>query len=109
MKRSKFLLMMMVVLIVLGTVATALAQDMMDPVNLVIWSQDGDDNNAVLAAQFDVWAAKYAPGSTLEIVQKETETLRTDVLAAGLAGSGFPDMMLGPNDHVGVYVDAGLI
>ena len=109
MKHKKLLFLMLVALLALGSVSMALAQDTMDPVDLVIWSQDGDENNLVLSEQFQVWADAVAPGSTLEVVQKETEVLRTDILAAGLAGSGLPDMILGPNDAIGVFVDAGLV
>ncbi|MBL8160451.1 MAG: extracellular solute-binding protein [Anaerolineae bacterium] len=109
MKYTKFLILVLVTLLALGSVTAVLAQDQMGAVNLVIWSQDGDDNNVVLAEQFQVWADTVAPGSTLEIVQKETEVLRTDLLAAGLAGSGLPDMVLGPNDAIGVFVDAGIL
>jgi maltose-binding protein MalE len=109
MKHSKLLVLMLVAILALSSISFVFAQDTMDPVNLVMWSQDGDENNAVLAAQFDIWAEATAPGSTLEIVNKENEVLRTDVLAAGLAGSGLPDLVLGPNDSIGVYVDAGLV
>jgi arabinogalactan oligomer/maltooligosaccharide transport system substrate-binding protein len=100
---------MLVAVLALGSFSFVFAQDTMDPVNLVLWSQDGDENNVVLMEQFNIWADAMAPGSTLEIVQKETEVLRTDFLAAGLAGSGLPDLVLGPNDAIGVFVDAGLV
>lgn len=109
MKHKKLLILMLVALLALGSISMALAQDTMEAVDLVIWSQDGDENNLVLSEQFQVWADTVAPGSTLEVVQKETEVLRTDILAAGLAGSGLPDMILGPNDAIGVFVDAGLV
>lgn len=109
MKRNRVLLILMALLVVMGGISAAAAQDTMDPVSLVLWSQDGDANNAVLQEQFAVWAEEVAPGSTLEIVDKETETLRNDLLTAGLAGSGLPDMVLGPNDAIGVFVDAGLL
>ncbi len=109
MNRGKSLAFLLVFAIVLGSLGVASAQSPMAAVKLVIWSQDGDDNNVVLAKQFEVWAEKMAPGSTLEVVQKETEVLRTDLLAAGLAGSGLPDLVLGPNDAIGVFEDAGLL
>ncbi len=108
MKYGKFVFLMLVALLALG-VGSVMAQDAVAPQALVIWSQDGDANNAVLAEQFNKWAEAVSPGSTLEIVQKETEVLRTDLLAAGLAGSGLPDMVLGPNDAIGVFVDAGIV
>jgi maltose-binding protein MalE len=77
--------------------------------DLVIWSSDPSPNEDILKKEFQVWADKFAAGSTLEIQHKETETERTDFMTAGLAGSGLPDMMLGPNDPIGVYVDSGLL
>lgn len=108
MKHSKLTLGIVVILLALGSFGFALAQEA-PAVNLVIWSQDGDTNNLVLAAQFEAWAAEFAPGAALEIVQKETEVLRNDLQTAGLAGSGLPDLVLGPNDAIGVFVDAGLL
>jgi len=105
-KRMLFLAVLLVTLTGFGIVY---AQDAIPATNLVIWSQDGDANNVVLAEQFQIWADTVSPGSTVEIIQKETEVLRTDLLAAGLAGSGLPDLVLGPNDAVGVFVDAGLL
>lgn len=109
MKYGKVWGVLLVVMMVLGSFGAVFAQDMLPAANLVIWSQDGDNNDVFLAEQFAVWAETVAPGSTLEIVQKETETLRNDLLAAGLAGSGLPDMVLGPNDAIGVFVDAGVV
>ncbi|MCC7451615.1 MAG: extracellular solute-binding protein, partial [Anaerolineae bacterium] len=48
-------------------------------------------------------------GSTLTIVQKDTENLRTEFQQAALAGSGGPDMVWGPADQVGVFVAAGIV
>ena len=109
MKFSKLVVLLVLALLAMGGVVSVVAQDQLPATNLVIWSQDGDSNNEVLAAQFQIWADTVAPGSTLEIVQKETEVLRTDLQNAGLAGSGLPDLVLGPNDAIGVFVDAGII
>ncbi len=106
MNRAKLLALVMLLVVALGAISAVVAQD---PVNLIVWSQDGDTNNVVLAEQFEIWAAANMPGATLEIVQKETEVLRNDLLTAGLAGSGLPDLVLGPNDAIGVFVDAGLL
>ncbi len=109
MKFSKLVVLLVLALLAMGGVVSVMAQDQLPATNLVIWSQDGDSNNEVLAAQFQIWADTVAPGSTLEVVQKETEVLRTDLQNAGLAGSGLPDLVLGPNDAIGVFVDAGII
>jgi arabinogalactan oligomer/maltooligosaccharide transport system substrate-binding protein len=107
--KLKFVVLMVVALLALGSLSAIVAQDAMGPYTLVLWSQDGDTNNEVIAGLFEQWAAEFAPGSTLEIVQKETETLRNDLQTAGLAGSGLPDFFLGPNDPIGVFVDTGLV
>lgn len=109
MKHPRVLLISLLAMLTLGAFSAIVAQDQLPVSKLVIWSQDGDTNNLVLAEQFKIWADTVAPGSTLEIVQKETEVLRNDLLTAGLAGSGLPDMVLGPNDAIGVFVDAGLL
>lgn len=103
----KFLVSLLVIVLALGTITSVFAQD--STASLVVWSQDGEVNNAVLVAQFEAWAAANAPDATIEVVQKETETLRNDLLTAGLAGTGLPDLVLGPNDAIGVFVDAGLL
>jgi arabinogalactan oligomer/maltooligosaccharide transport system substrate-binding protein len=106
MKYGKFVLAVVAVLLAVGSFGLTLAQD---GGTLVMWSQDGDVNDAVLAEQFKVWAETTGSAFTLEIVNKETEVLRNDLQTAGLAGSGLPDMVLGPNDAIGVFVDSGLL
>jgi len=108
-KHSKFLFLVLIFVLALGAITGASAQDMMEPVNLIVWSADGDNNDLVLSEQFALWAEQVAPGSTLEVVNKETEVLRNDILTSGLAGSGLPDFVLGPNDAIGVFEDAGLL
>jgi arabinogalactan oligomer/maltooligosaccharide transport system substrate-binding protein len=107
MKTSKyFFSCLLVLLIALSGLQIVAAQD--GPA-LVMWSQDGEDNNAIFADLFTQWAADNMPGATLEVQSIETEELRNQLLTAGLAGSGLPDLVLGPNDPIGVFVDAGLL
>lgn len=106
---KRIFLLSLVLVLALGSFSMVMAQDAIPAVNLIVWSQDGDANNVILTEQFNAWAAANSPESTIEVVQKETEVLRTDLLAAGLAGEGLPDLILGPNDAVGVFVDAGLL
>jgi arabinogalactan oligomer/maltooligosaccharide transport system substrate-binding protein len=96
-------------LLLLGTFSAVLAQDTMGAITMTIWSQEDPAREEALQNLFDEWAAAEAPGSTLELVHKDTETQRNDLLAAGLAGEGLPDLIFGPNDPIGVYVDAGLV
>jgi arabinogalactan oligomer / maltooligosaccharide transport system substrate-binding protein len=80
-------------------------------VDLVMWHQEGADVMNTLGIQkiFDDWAAKNAPGSTLKLVNKDTEVLRTDFQAAALAGSGAPDLLWTVADQAGPFTAAGLI
>ncbi len=109
MKYTKFGVLLLAMLVAFGSFGFALAQDSMEAVDLVLWSQDGDANDVVLAEQFAIWAETVAPGSTLEIVSKETEALRTEYEQAALAGSGLPDMVVIPNDVAGVFAAKGLV
>jgi arabinogalactan oligomer/maltooligosaccharide transport system substrate-binding protein len=109
MKRSKLFVLMLVASLVLSGISQVFAQDKMAPVKLTIWSQEDPARETALQTLFNTWADANAPGSTVDIVHKETETQRNDLLTAGLAGSGLPDVVFGPNDAIGVYVDAGLL
>lgn len=108
MKYSKWLVLLLA-LMLLGSLSSVLAQDTLGAVTMTIWSQEDPAREEALQTLFDEWAAAVAPGSTLELVHKDTETQRNDLLAAGLAGEGLPDLVFGPNDPIGVYVDAGLV
>jgi arabinogalactan oligomer/maltooligosaccharide transport system substrate-binding protein len=110
MKYSKFVFGLLIVLLALGSFGFVLAQDQLPAVQLVQWTTEKEEPlQKAMADLFNQWAEKNAPGSTLEIVYKETETERNDLQTAGLAGSGMPDMVVGPNDPIGIYVDAGIV
>src|SRR5450432_2136607 len=87
------------------------ASEALPKVDLVMWHQEGADVMNTLGIQkiFDGWAAKNAPGSTLKLVNKDTEVLRTDFQAAALAGSGAPDLLWTVADQAGPFTAAGLI
>jgi arabinogalactan oligomer/maltooligosaccharide transport system substrate-binding protein len=109
MKYGKWVVLTLVLLFAFGSLGSALAQDTLPAVTIVIWSQEEAPREAVLTELFNQWAELRAPGSTLELVHKDNEQQRTDLLAAGLAGEGLPDLIFGPNDPIGVFVDAGLV
>ena len=104
--KKVLLLALMVALVAMGAFSVVSAQDE-GMADITIWSQDGEDPDAVLLELFEMWAADS--GLTVEIVPYDTEVLRNDLLTAGLAGEGLPDLVLGPNDAIGVFVDAGLV
>jgi len=109
MKHTKFIALLLVALLTLGGLASVAAQDTLPAATIVIWSQEDPAREEALQELFATWAETVAPGSTLELVHKDTETQRNDLLAAGLAGEGLPDLIFGPNDPIGVYVDSGLV
>lgn len=108
MKNKIFTLVALVLLTLIGSMSFAAAQDTYPAVDLVLWTQDTDMVD-IYQTLFDEWAAENAPGATLEIQNIDTEELRNQLLTAGLAGSGLPDMVHGPNDPIGVYEAAGLL
>src|SRR5260221_10339261 len=68
------------------------AQAALPKVDLVMWHQEGEDTMKRLGIQklFDDWAKTNAPGSTLSLVNKDTEAPRTEFQTAALTGSGAP-------------------
>jgi len=109
MKYTRLLALLLVSILALSGLATVAAQDTMPAVTITIWSQEDPAPEAALQTEFQAWADKNAPGSTLEIVHKDTESERNDLLTACLAGSGLPDLVLSPNDSIGTFVDAGCV
>ncbi|MBN8617429.1 MAG: extracellular solute-binding protein [Anaerolineae bacterium] len=109
MKHRNLFALLLLALLAVGSFTSVFAQDTLEPVTITIWSQEDPLFEETLQSLFATWAETVAPGSTLELVHKDTETQRNDLLAAGLAGQGLPDIILGPNDPIGVYEDAGLV
>ncbi|HLY26609.1 MAG TPA: extracellular solute-binding protein [Aggregatilineales bacterium] len=105
------LLLAVVMALPLSAVNAAPKSQALPKVDLVMWHQEGADTMKGLGIQkvFDDWAAKNAPGSTLKLVAKDTEVLRTDFQAAALAGSGAPDLLWTVADQAGPFTAAGLI
>jgi arabinogalactan oligomer/maltooligosaccharide transport system substrate-binding protein len=110
--RKLLVLMLALVLVAVPFAAANAAPAAQSPkVDLVMWHQEGEDVMKTLGIQkiFDDWAAKNAPGSTLSLVAKDTENLRTEFQSAGLAGSGGPDILWTVADQAGPFTTAGLI
>lgn len=111
----KLLVVVLTLLLVLTPFAAitnaAPARQELPKVDLVLWHQEGEDVMKSLNVQgiFDEWAKTNSPGSTLTLVAKDTENLRTEFQSAALAGSGGPDIMWTVADHAGPFTTAGLI
>ncbi|HET6486849.1 MAG TPA: extracellular solute-binding protein [Spirochaetia bacterium] len=104
---------LVVVLVALGLVAgLAFAQTAQPPkstVRIAFWTQEGESEGAFQFAKklADAFTAKY-PNITFDLLNKETEALRQDFLAASLANSA-PDLLLTVNDHAGPFTVADVI
>lgn len=111
MRKLLGVLIALVMALPLAAVAAGPKAQALPKVDLIMWHQEGDDVMKTLGVQkiFDDWAAKNAPGSTLQLVAKDTEVLRTDFQAAALAGSGAPDLLWTVADQAGPFTAAGLI
>ena len=78
-------------------------------VKIALWTQEGESEGAFQFVKklADAFTAKY-PNITFDVLNKETEALRQDFLAASLANSA-PDLLLTVNDHAGPFSVAGVI
>lgn len=79
------------------------------PVKIALWTQEGESEGAFQFVKklADAYTVKY-PNITFDVLNKETESLRQDFLAASLAGTA-PDLVLTVNDHAGPFSVADVI
>src|SRR5258708_8976860 len=75
------------------------AQAALPKVDLVMWHQEGEDTMKSLAVQklFDDWAKTNAPGPTLSLGNKETQSRRTQSQTAPLPGDRAPHPPCAPH------------
>ncbi len=78
-------------------------------VKIALWTQEGESEGAFQFVKklADAYTAKY-PNVTFDVLNKETEALRQDFLAASLANSA-PDLLLTVNDHAGPFSVADVL
>jgi arabinogalactan oligomer/maltooligosaccharide transport system substrate-binding protein len=78
-------------------------------VKIALWTQEGESEGAFQFVKklADAFTAQY-PNVTFDVLNKETEALRQDFLAASLAGQA-PDLLLTVNDHAGPFSVADVI
>lgn len=79
------------------------------PVTLSLWTKEGEADGTLqwvesMAAEF----SEQNPNVTIEVLNKNVETLREDFQTAALAGTS-PDLLWTVSDHAGPFVTAGLI
>ena len=75
--------------------------------SIEFWEQVGADQQAVPADLLADFQKKY-PNIAVKRVHHETEELRKNFTSAAIGGQG-PDVVLGPNDNLGVFVPGNLI
>jgi arabinogalactan oligomer/maltooligosaccharide transport system substrate-binding protein len=73
---------------------------------LVMWTKEGGSDLEFVKTLAKEFGDKN--GVSIEVVNKDVETLRTDFQTAALAGSG-PDLLWTVNDHAGPFTVAGII
>ncbi len=79
------------------------------PVSLALWTKEGEADGTLqwvekLAEEFEA----SNPKVTIEVLNKNVETLREDYQTAALAGTA-PDLLWTVSDHAGPFVTADLI
>jgi len=106
---KKLLLVLVALSLVLVACAPKKAEPPKGPVQVALWTQEGESDGALQFVKklADAYTAKY-PNITFDVLNKETETLRQDFLAASLANSG-PGLLWTVNDHAGPFSVAGVI
>lgn len=80
-----------------------------EPVNIVLWTKEGEADGGLqyVQALTDAYTAAH-PEVTFEVVNKDVEALREDFQTSSLAGAA-PDLLWTVNDHVGPFTAAELI
>jgi maltose-binding protein MalE len=100
MSRSKFIVLMLLVLTILGSINSVIAQDN----TLVIWA---DENRAgILQGLADQVSADL--GITLDVVEQDFGGIRDQLSIAGPVGEG-PDILIGAHDWLGQLVTNGAV
>jgi arabinogalactan oligomer / maltooligosaccharide transport system substrate-binding protein len=100
MSRSKFIVLILLVLTILGSINGVMAQDN----TLVIWA---DENRAVILQGLAEQVSADL-GITLDIVEQDFGGIRDQLSIAGPVGEG-PDILLGAHDWLGQLVTNGSV
>jgi arabinogalactan oligomer / maltooligosaccharide transport system substrate-binding protein len=77
------------------------------PVTIAFWEQDDPNAQKVLDELIKEFQGKHNH-ITVKRTHQETEDLRKNYTSASLGKTG-PDIVLGPNDNLGVFVPGGLV
>jgi arabinogalactan oligomer/maltooligosaccharide transport system substrate-binding protein len=78
------------------------------PVSIEMWTKEGDPQIAFVQKLADDYHALHA-NVTFNVVNKDVEVLREDMTNTALAPQTQPQLLWTVLDHVGVFVEAGVI
>ncbi len=109
MRKGTVLLLVLTMLLPLAMTGCGGAQEESGTVNLALWTKEGEADGALqwvkaLAEEFEA----SHPKVTIEVLNKNPETLREDYQTAALAGTA-PDLLWTVSDHAGPFITADLI
>ena len=80
-----------------------------EPVEILLWTTEGEADGGleVVRSLTDEYASGH-PNVSFEVISKDSETLREDVLTAGF-DEGIPDLLWTVNDHAAPFVSSGVL
>jgi arabinogalactan oligomer / maltooligosaccharide transport system substrate-binding protein len=77
-------------------------------VALELWTKEGDPQIAYVEALAEAYNGEH-PNVTIEVVNKDVEVLREDLVNTALSPEAAPDLVWTVADHVGPFTSAGVI
>ena len=73
-----------------------------------LWTKEGDPNIEFVQQLADAYTALH-PNVTFDVVNKDVELLREDMLTTALSPEAQPELLWTVLDHVGPFVEAGVV
>jgi arabinogalactan oligomer/maltooligosaccharide transport system substrate-binding protein len=77
-------------------------------VAIELWTKEGDPQIAYVEALAEAYSAEH-PNVTIEVVNKDVELLREDLVNTALSPEAAPELVWTVADHVGPFTSAGVI
>jgi arabinogalactan oligomer/maltooligosaccharide transport system substrate-binding protein len=77
-------------------------------VAIELWTKEGDPQIAYVEALAEAYSAEH-PNVTVEVVNKDVEVLREDLVNTALSPEAAPELVWTVADHVGPFTSAGVI
>lgn len=77
-------------------------------VAIELWTKEGDPQIAYVEALAEAYSAEH-PNVTIEVVNKDVEVLREDLVNTALSPDAAPELVWTVADHVGPFTSAGVI